>query len=547
MATRFRVPSADEVWTEVLRGKEYKSAIGLYETVKTNEAYYIGDQWGNLKGKTPDLLLVTLNMLQRVVAMHVAKVCSDDFGANFTAFNETEESAAEMRMISEQVENAVELMDLRRQNKQHVRDCAVDGDTCCYFWWDADAPTGQEAKGAIQTEMVENMNVIFGNPYDARVERQPYIILLLRKPYTEVQEEARENGIDEESVASIRPDDEAHLGEEGTDNKLCTVAVRLWRDEDGHVWCQKSAEHSLVREAWDTDLMRYPIAWMNWDKVRNSYHGRSCMTGLIDNQVAVNTTYSSIMTQIRNTAFNKLIYSDAVGKWNPSPAAAIRVPGSIDVSKVATYLQGASVNPSITQVIDSMVGMTRDFMGVSDATMGNVNPTNASAIIALQNADAVPMELHRQEYHSFVEQQVRIIVEMMRAYYGKREVIVYKTHPQSGAPIRVKMAFDFSSLTNENYKIRVDVGVASYWNETLQVETLNNIFTSGIMQDAEAFSLFLEVMPDKYVPKKQKLMDFAKKKMDEAGGQEGGSSPVPDMRFKNAGFRPDERQYGQKA
>lgn len=542
------------IWKEVQRGKDYNDSIDLYETVKTNEAFFIGDQWRNLKGRTPDLLLVTLNFLQRVVNMFVAKVGSEDFGANFVAFDDTDDSALKMRMIADQVDQAIELMDLRRLNKTHVRDCAVDGDTCCYMWWDADAPTGQKAKGAIRCENIENMNVLFGNPYDSRVERQPYIILLQRKHFKEVQAEAEQNGVPVEQWQSIRPDTEVHLEEEGNHNMLCTVAVRLWMDKEGHVWCCKSTADSMVREPWDTGLSRYPIAWMGWDKVRNSYHGRSCITGLIPNQVALNTNYSSIMTQIRNTAFAKLIYSDVVGKWNPSPAAAIKVNGAIDVSKTATYLQGASVNPSITNVMDSLVSMTRDFMGTSDATMGNVNPTNASAIIAIQNADAVPMELHRQEYYSFVEQQVRIIVDMMHAYYGKREVVQLMMPPGGGSPINVRTEFDFSTLTNENYKIRVDVGSASYWNETLQVETLNNIFTSGIMQDPEAFALFLEVMPEKYVPRRQKLLDYAKKKQSEMQAAQEQSPQVDigpsyqgNMRFRGAGYTPDERQYVKNA
>lgn len=510
------------IWKEVNRGKEYNDAIDLYETVKKNEAFYIGDQWRNLASKTPDLLLVQINFLQRVCSMFVAKVASEDFGANFTSFLDSEEEAAKMRMIADQVEQVIENTDLKRQDKVHVRDAVVDGDTCCYFWWDPDAPTGQEASGAIRTENVENMNVLFGNPHDARVERQPYVILLLRKPVREVKEEALGNGIPMDQVIRIKPDADYNLEEAGSQDKLCTVAVKLWKEKDGSVWCVKSTQQCLVRDVWDTGLTRYPIAWMSWDKIRNSYHGRSAMTGLIPNQIALNTTYSSVLTQIRNTGFNKVIYSDAIGKWNPSPSAAIKVNGAIDVSKVATVLQGAGVNPTITNVMDSLMTMTRENMGASEASMGNLNPKNvtATAIIALQNADNVPMELHRQEYYAFVEQQLRVIIDMMRAYYGTRTVMITMPDPRTGSATRVQTEFDFSTLTDENYKVRVDVGTASYYSETLQVETLNNLFTSGILDKPEQASLFLDVMPDKYVPHKQKMLDFAKKKKAEQEAQQ---------------------------
>ena len=34
-----------KAWEQYERGKEYKRRINLYETVKTNERYYRGEQW----------------------------------------------------------------------------------------------------------------------------------------------------------------------------------------------------------------------------------------------------------------------------------------------------------------------------------------------------------------------------------------------------------------------------------------------------------------------------------------------------------------------
>ncbi|MBR0081556.1 MAG: hypothetical protein IJP98_02315 [Clostridia bacterium] len=502
----------EEIFKEVDQGKGYKTTIDLFETVKRNEAFYTGDQWRGMQAETPDLLLVQLNFLQRVCAMFISKVVSDDIAANLTALKNAKAQENTLRTISGEIEAVFELLELKRQNRQHVRDAIVDGDTAAFFWFDADAPTGQAAKGAIRSEIVENINVIFGNPYSSRVEEQPYIIVLLRKPLDEMKDEARKNGIPESDINNILPDSDDNQEEEGDDNTLVTVAVKLWKDpKSGSVQAIKTTEHCLIRGKWDTLMRRYPLAWMSWEKIRNSYHGRSAITGLIPNQIALNKTYTSIVTQIRNTSFPKLIYSDQVKEWDPSPAKAIKVPGTIDISKVATYLQGAPVNPSVTNVMDSMLSLTRDCMGVSDATMGNVRPENAAAIIALQTADNYPIELHRQEFYAFVEAQVRIIIDMMRAYYGKRQIVIETVNQMTGEVEEQEKTFEFSTLTDENVKVRVDIGASSYWSETMQVQTLNNIFTSGVMNDPEAFELFLQVMPDKYVPHKQKLIDFAKR------------------------------------
>ena len=46
-------------------------------------------------------------------------------------------------------------------------------------------------RGEIQMELVDGINVMFGNPNDARVEQQPYILLLGRAPVEQLREEMR--------------------------------------------------------------------------------------------------------------------------------------------------------------------------------------------------------------------------------------------------------------------------------------------------------------------------------------------------------------------
>lgn len=59
------VPAA-KVLAEYSKGQTYNTSLDLYEQVKKNERFYLGDQWSGLKVKsfTP----VTLNFLRRVLA-----------------------------------------------------------------------------------------------------------------------------------------------------------------------------------------------------------------------------------------------------------------------------------------------------------------------------------------------------------------------------------------------------------------------------------------------------------------------------------------------
>ncbi|MBO7303383.1 MAG: hypothetical protein J6U68_04275, partial [Clostridia bacterium] len=64
----------NKAWEQYERGKEYKRRIGLYETVKTNERYYRGEQWQYGEGK--NLPHPVFNIIGRVVNYLVCSVCS---------------------------------------------------------------------------------------------------------------------------------------------------------------------------------------------------------------------------------------------------------------------------------------------------------------------------------------------------------------------------------------------------------------------------------------------------------------------------------------
>jgi predicted nucleic acid-binding protein len=154
---------------------------------------------------------------------------------------------------------------------------------------------------------------------------------------------------------------------------------------------------------------------------------------------------------------------------------------------------------------------SRDCMGASDATVGDVNPNNASAIIALQQADEQPLELQKQNFHGFVEQMARIIADVMRAFYGKRTVMMNSTVVDEYGNEQSKLQptqFDFSSLDELQMTMRVDVGASSLYSEQLQVQTASNLFTTGIIDDPAKLAIYLKIMPDKYIPNKQILQQY---------------------------------------
>jgi hypothetical protein len=170
------------------------------------------------------------------------------------------------------------------------------------------------------------------------------------------------------------------------------------------------------------------------------------------------------------------------------------------------------MSPQVMEVVDRTVAMTRDFMGASDASLGNVKPDNTSAIIAVQQASEIPLELKRMGFYQFVEDYVRIIVDIMRADYGirlvKAEVPAVSQSETSGlppsGPVYSVFPFDFSTLEYLDLELRVDVGAAAYFSELMQIQTLDNLYEKGIITDPADY---VRNIPDKYLKGKNKLIE----------------------------------------
>ena len=500
----------EAIGKEFAAGQQYKEAIGLYETYAQNEAFYIGDQWRGVDAD--DLDKPVINFLQRVVSMRIAKVSSQDWSTRFLSFEQSDETDAVSKMLSDQVDHVIERIGLKSVARTAQRNECVDGDACVYFDFDADAESGMSAPGAITCELLENINVYFGNRYCRDVQKQPWIIIHQRQFLDDVKDEARENGVSEEDVDSITSDRDEHQLEQDSPSDMVSVLIKLWK-ENGTVHAVKIVKDLVIRKAWDTGYKLYPLAWSSAEIVKGSYHGRAILSGLIPNQIAMNKSWAGIIWQIQKTGFSQpVVDRTRIPDWDGSPGQMIEAQGPVtNVRDAVMYLEPAPVPTSVINAMDNLMGTTRDCMGASDATMGDVNPNNASAIIALQQADEQPLELRKMAFHDFVEDMCRIIADIMRARYGKRKVMMNVAYEDKNGQKQTKQElqeFDFSTLDELQMTMRVEVGASSMYSEQLQVQTASNLFTTGIIKDPAMLAIYLKIMPEKYIPNRQTLQQY---------------------------------------
>ena len=173
------------------------------------------------------------------------------------------------------------------------------------------------------------------------------------------------------------------------------------------------------------------------------------------------------------------------------------------------------MSAQVMQLIDKMIQYTLEFMGASDAALGNINPQNTSAIIATQKASAMPLELQKLAYNRFTEDYVRTLVDMMSVDYGLREVQI-----EEEGNVRSEY-FNFSEERAVELSLKVDIGSAAYWSELMQVQTMDNLFTKGVISDVITY---LEGIPEQYLRNKSKIIAKLK---SERGKEQLQQAPMP--------------------
>lgn len=533
MAYKQKIPTLQEILKKYDKAYNFNQAINLYDTVKVNEDYFIGNQWVGVQSN--GLPTPTYNMFKRVINFQVSNITSDSMAIQVSTLPGVSQYSSKdlddiCVTVNKQVKAIIERCKIISKNREFLRNAAVTGDGCIHFYFDPTIENGQDVKGEICAEVLDNVRVLFGNPNTKDVQKQPHIILVRRELVEDVRykmETAREYG-EEGAVTddpeAIQPDSEKFQNQYDsyTDDKVTVLTYYFRNRETGTIWVAEATEQLLVSKPHDTGMKYYPLVWLNWDYVRDCYHGQAMVTGLLPNQNFINKMFALVGISLLTTAFPKYIYDKTkVSSWSGDVGTAIGVSGNVD--GVAKVIEGASVSPQIAQFIELSFDKTHTLLGASDVAMGDSRPDNTSAIIALQRAASTPMEMTKQQDYQCMEDACRIWIDMMSVYYGTRMVEQeIEMDPAGQQPLGMDLPpqkgmvpFDFSVLRNVRLAVKIDVGTSSYWSEIATMQTLDNLLMNRFI----TLKQYLERMPAGYMPKQQELIDELK--------MQSGMSPAP--------------------
>ncbi|MBR5632471.1 MAG: hypothetical protein IKW68_00690, partial [Clostridia bacterium] len=253
----------------------------------------------------------------------------------------------------------------------------------------------------------------------------------------------------------------------------------------------------------DTKLTLYPLVLMNWDKTKNSYHGTAAATGLIENQIYINKAFAMVMKHMINVSFSKVVYNaNMIDEWTNEVGEAIAVNGPVD--SVASTIAPGTMQSGFLDVINMTTSMTRELMGATDAALGNVDATNTSAILALQESSALPLQVQKRALYTAVESLGLIWLDYILHYYDRYRMMIWR---EDGI-LKGEM-LDLSAYRDFIFSCTVVSGMSTYWSEVASTATLEALLKEGLI----TLEQYLERIPDGYISKRSELLEDCKRQV----------------------------------
>lgn len=438
-----------DYWQKYEAGIRYNSSFkrnkDYYQSIKVWNNFYDGDQWVGLEES--ELPQPVFNFIKRIIQFKIASVTSSDISVNVEplAFTpHTEEDKDELfdnDFINAEIKNIFEKWNFRTLKKDALRKGAISGDMCVHIIFNPNKKPyrgfAPEVMGEMEIELIDATNLYFGNANVREVEKQPFIIIVGRDTVKSLQAEVKQY-TQKDNIKEIKSDSDTlyqlsdfadtEVEIEG-DNEGKARYIYYYEKRNDKVYVTKCTKDTIIYENVDTDCSTYPIAFSNWDKQENTYHGRGEVEGLCPNQIAINKMFAMIIYHQMMTAFPTAVYDgDVLDDWSNEIGTTFKLKGLKETGRsikdVAGYLEPANMSVYIVKVIELVIQYTKECMGVSDASLGNVRPENTSAIIAVQKSTAVPLENVKDNLYDFVEQIVKILLDVMASKYGQRPVVI---------------------------------------------------------------------------------------------------------------------------
>ena len=208
-----------------------------------------------------------------------------------------------------------------------------------------------------------------------------------------------------------------------------------------------------------------------------------------------------VMKHMTDTAFSKVIYDRTrIPEWTNEIGEAIGAVGGGNLADAVTVVGTGKLEEGYLELIETAVAMTKELAGATDTALGNVNPTNTSAILARREASMQALEHVQSALYLCLEQMACIWADMTLCFCP------------DGRPLRTRDGFGKifpSSLHSLLLCAKIDVCDSARYSASGTLSVLDKLLEGGHISTAE----YLDRLPEGLVPERRVLAEAHRKEV----------------------------------
>ncbi|WP_342440013.1 hypothetical protein NSS79_15405 [Paenibacillus sp. FSL L8-0436] len=523
-----------QIQKQYKEGVNYLRRMGFLDAWPMYERFKAGDQWPPVTERTKMLPRPVFNIMEYIQNHKVSSVMNENVKMLFspqefladTDLQQMDPQLAQQAMLAQEAgekftrysDTTWELIEQDEINEEVLESGSNCGTGIAHYYWDTSSKGGIKRPwiGDMAGEMLDPINVFFGNPQQRKVQRQPHIIVSSREDLAEVKRMAKDAKLSKEQIELIKADSDVQ--DEGYDrakvevtgSEKVTVLTKYQR-KDGMIWLSREASGQMIKPENNTGMRKYPIAVFQWKRRKKSIHGGSDSEGIIPNQKAINNLMAMQLLSVQLTGWPKVVYNpnyinaNALNNDPSQPISDTSPPGQ----STLRYLTPGSVSSLANGLVEAFMDYTKQLSSAQDAATGDMQKgdLNATAIMLLQKAAGVPIESIKKRFYRFIKDVGEIWEEFWKVKYNTARQITLKDDDGQ----EYSEEFTGSNYADIGLNLKINVGPASTYSEELMMASLDKLFDSQNI-DLEDY---LEYAPQNVIPFKDRLLKKVRERKEQ--------------------------------
>lgn len=446
---RKNIDISRELWQEFERCERIKQLASVDEDTETAYRFYEGDQWYGLE--SGDEQLPIYNFIAPVVKYKTAMVAMNNISITYSMPGGDMRSQRLCARLSELARSKWEACGMDAKCWDAVKASMIAGDSYVYFY---------DGEGGCQ--VIDRTDVCLADESQPDIDKQSYIFIKERLSVNSVRKTAKENGVPKSVYISVTADSDDASSAEG----VCTGLLKMWLEGDDLHFVRFTKTVVYQPEQVIKGLGCYPVASLVCNPRRGRARGLGEVIPMVANQIEVNRNLARRILNAKLTAYSRLVYAnDKIA----NPRALTEVGTAIEVEgggvsalkDAVTYLTPSSMSPDAKVLSDELLIQSKELAGAGDAALGYVDPTKASgsAIIAVRDQAALPLNEQTARFRKFAEDIARIWYRLWTVYGGE------------GIESKLLRAYE--------PQVRVDISNTSPFSKYARETALERLFTAG--------------------------------------------------------------------